>query len=189
MDRIALIETRRVDKPINCRVAESVEVKKGDYCIIEYTQGTQDWGRVLSFMPSPGLFRVTLAGKVIRPVSQQDCKIIEENRNRKVEAFRIAQEKIKAHGLTMKLVDVEYSFDRSRITFYYWAEGRIDFRRLVRDLASVFNCRIEMRQIGPRDEARAKGGYGICGRQLCCALWLREFESITMRMVKNQKLP
>ncbi|HPP12344.1 MAG TPA: regulatory iron-sulfur-containing complex subunit RicT, partial [bacterium] len=172
-----------------CRLPDSVPVAKGDYCIIEYTQGTQDYGRLISFVESAGLFRMTVTGKVLRKVTEEDWKVIQDNCSRKEEAFRIAQEKIKQHGLPMKLLDVEYSFDRCRLTFYYWAEKRIDFRRLVRDLASVFNCRIEMRQIGLRDEARVKGGCGLCGRILCCSLWLREFESITMRMVKNQKLP
>ena len=89
----------------------------------------------------------------------------------------------------MKLIDAEYSFDRTKITFYYWSESRIDFRNLVKELAKIFNCRIEMRQIGLRDEAKIKGGYGVCGYPLCCAQFLRRFDSITMRMVKNQNLP
>jgi cell fate regulator YaaT (PSP1 superfamily) len=89
----------------------------------------------------------------------------------------------------MKLIDVSYSFDRTVVTFYYWATGRVDFRKLVKELAVIFNCRIEMRQIGLRDEARIKDGYGICGQRICCARFLRDFEPITMKLVKTQNLP
>ncbi len=189
MEKIVQIQTRRVDKLINCRLPDGLNIARGDYCIVEFAQGTQDYGRLIFFVESSGFFRPTVVGKVLRSVTEEDWKVINENRQRKHQAYSIAREKIQLHGLPMKLVDVEYSFDRSRITFYYWAEGRIDFRKLVRDLAGIFNCRIEMRQIGLRDEAKLKGGCGICGELLCCYRWLRDFESITMRMVKNQKLP
>jgi cell fate regulator YaaT (PSP1 superfamily) len=189
MDRIVEVEIRRVDKPSYFRLPDSAEVKKGDVCIVEFTQGTQDYGRLLSVLDTRNFFKLTVVGKILRKTTPEDMAVIRDNVGRKFEAMKITAEKIRSHNLPMKLVDAEYSFDRTRITFYYWAEGRIDFRRLVKDLAGIFTCRIEMRQIGLRDEAKIKGGCGICGRSLCCATFLRNFESITMRMVKNQKLP
>ena len=189
MERIAEVEIRKVDRPVYCRVHENVAVARGDTCIVEFTQGHQDCGRILRFLDGGQPARPNTVGKVLRRFTQEDLATAGENALKKPEAVRICRERAAELRLPIKVIDAEYSFDRSRITFYYWAEGRIDFRRLVRELAGIFSCRIEMRQVGLRDEARMKGGCGICGRSLCCAEFLRGFESITMRMVKNQKLP
>ncbi len=189
MDRIVEIEIRKPEKPQYFRASPGIELGKGDLCIVEYTQGTVDSGKVLKILESKPLLKFTLSGKILRKATERDMAVLQENMGKKREAFDICKSKIDVHKLPMKLVDAEYSFDRTRVTFYYWADGRIDFRNLVKDLASVFNCRIEMRQIGLRDEAKMKGGYGICGCELCCAKFLKKFDSVTMRMAKNQKLP
>ncbi len=126
--------------------------------------------------------------KVIRISNEEDLKTYENNKNREEKTFTIASEKILKHNLTMKLVDVEYQHDSSRITIYYTADHRIDFRELVKDLAYVYKTRIEMRQIGVRDETRRVGGIGICGRQLCCKSWLRDFERISTQFIAVQGL-
>ncbi|MDI3534040.1 MAG: hypothetical protein PWQ82_405 [Thermosediminibacterales bacterium] len=126
--------------------------------------------------------------KVIRKATEQDRQQVLENKKKAKEAFNICLDKIEKHGLDMKLVDVEYTFDRSKIIFYFTADGRVDFRELVKDLASVFRTRIELRQIGVRDEAKMLGGLGPCGRQLCCATFLGEFDPVSIRMAKQQNL-
>jgi len=126
--------------------------------------------------------------KVIRIADQEDARVVEENKNAAREAFGICEQKIRNHGLKMKLVDVEYTFDRNKIIFYFTAEGRVDFRELVKDLASVFRTRIELRQIGVRDEAKILGGIGPCGRILCCSSFLGDFEPVSIKMAKDQNL-
>ncbi len=189
MDRIAEIEIRKVEKNLYFRLPSEIDVKIMDFVLVEFTEGTIDYGKVYKIMEVKGIFSPVISGKILRKLSEKDFIIIQENNEKKKEAFKICSEKIKSYNLPMRLVDVDYTYDKTKITFYYLAETRIDFRKLVRDLAKIFNCRIEMRQIGFRDEAKIKGGYGICGRQLCCATFLKKYESITMRMVKNQKLP
>lgn len=131
---------------------------------------------------------VTPLKSVIRLASLDDLEKWQQNKLREEEAFNIAQKKIVEHKLPMKLVDVEFTFDVNRIIFYFTAEGRVDFRELVRDLAAVFRTRIELRQIGVRDEAKMMGGIGSCGRELCCASFLGEFEPVSIRMAKDQNL-
>ncbi|MGC8976925.1 MAG: PSP1 domain-containing protein [Candidatus Ratteibacteria bacterium] len=189
MDRIAEIEIRKVEKNLYFRLPSEIDVKIMDFVLVEFTEGTIDYGKVYKIMEVKGIFSPVISGKILRKLSEKDFIIIQENNEKKKEAFKICSEKIKSYNLPMRLVDVDYTYDKTKITFYYLAETRIDFRKLVRDLAKIFNCRIEMRQIGFRDEAKIKGGYGVCGRQLCCATFLKKYESITMRMVKNQKLP
>ncbi|MGM0688776.1 MAG: PSP1 domain-containing protein [Bacillota bacterium] len=126
--------------------------------------------------------------KVIRIATVEDCCRVEENKNKEAEAFKKCQQKIKEHGLDMKLVCVEYNFDRNKIIFYFTSEERVDFRELVKDLASIFKTRIELRQIGVRDEAKLKGGIGPCGRAFCCSTFLEEFEPVSIRMAKGQNL-
>ncbi len=189
MDRIAEIEIRKLEKNLYFRLPQEIDVKPKDFVLVEFTQGTIDYGRIYKILESKGIFSPVISGKVLRKLNEKDFLIIQENNEKKREAFNICLEKIKNYNLPMRLVDVDFSYDKTKVTFYYWADRRIDFRKLVKDLAKIFNCRIEMRQIGLRDEAKIKGGYGICGRELCCSLFLKEFESITMRMVKNQKLP
>ena len=125
---------------------------------------------------------------VLRIADSNDLKIREDNKKKEKEAFNICLEKIKKHGLDMKLVDVEYTFDTSKILFYFTADGRIDFRELVKDLANVFKTRIELRQIGVRDESKTVGSVGICGRPICCAQFLGEFEPVSINMAKKQGL-
>ncbi|MFZ5597189.1 MAG: PSP1 domain-containing protein [Bacillota bacterium] len=126
--------------------------------------------------------------KVLRRVTGEDKRVLQENREKESKAFQIGLDKITAHGLPMKLVGVERTFDGNKIIFYFTAEGRIDFRELVKDLASVFRTRIELRQIGVRDEAKMLGGLGCCGRELCCSTWLSDFASVSIRMAKDQNL-
>lgn len=126
--------------------------------------------------------------KMLRLASQEDEDRIVENAKKEREAFAVCQEKIKQHHLDMKLIDVEYTFDGSKILFYFTADGRVDFRELVKGLASVFRTRIELRQIGVRDEAKMLGGLGICGRSLCCSSFLGEFEPVSIKMAKEQSL-
>lgn len=125
---------------------------------------------------------------VIRMATDEDEKIVEKNREREKEAFRICKEKIIKHELEMKLVDVEYTFDNNKLLFYFTADGRIDFRELVKDLAAVFRTRIELRQIGVRDETKIMGGLGICGRELCCKSYLADFVPVSIKMAKEQNL-
>lgn len=126
--------------------------------------------------------------KVIRVATDQDRIQVAENKEKEKKAFTIGLEKISQHKLEMKLIDVEYTFDRNKIIFYFTADGRIDFRELVKDLASVFKTRIELRQIGVRDEAKMLGGLGACGRSLCCATFLGDFEPVSIKMAKEQNL-
>ena len=125
---------------------------------------------------------------VIRPATEEDKKRHEENKKKEKEAFGICREKIKKHNLNMNLVDVEYTFDGNKILFYFTAEGRVDFRELVKDLATVFRTRIELRQIGVRDESKVMGSVGICGRGLCCSQFLGEFAPVSIKMAKEQGL-
>lgn len=125
---------------------------------------------------------------IIRIANEEDLKINEENLKKAKETFVICQEKIKQHKLDMFLIDCEYTFDRNKLIFYFTAEGRIDFRELVKDLASIFKTRIELRQIGVRDEAKSIGGLGPCGRKLCCSSWLGDFHPVSIKMAKDQSL-
>ena len=125
---------------------------------------------------------------VIRVATDEDEKTVERNKEKEKEAFAICKEKIIKHGLEMKLVDAEYTFDGNKLLFYFTADGRIDFRELVKDLAAVFRTRIELRQIGVRDETKIRGGIGICGRELCCHTYLSEFAPVSIKMAKEQNL-
>ena len=189
MEQVVQIRIRKLDRLAYFLMGD-LNLKIADYCIIESESGKEDYGEVVS---SPKLADLKEADsplkKVIRKVNEADIKRIEENYKRDEEAFKICLEKIEEKKLPLKLIEAEHSFDLSTVTFYYWAEGRVDFKELIKDLASIFNCRIEMRQIGLRDEARMVGGYGICGRPLCCTLFLKKFEPVTMRMAKDQNLP
>lgn len=126
--------------------------------------------------------------KLIRKATKEDFKRLEENQRKEKEALKICEKKIADHGLEMKLVDVEYTFDNSKILFYFTADGRVDFRALVKDLASVFRTRIELRQIGVRDESKMLGGLGVCGRPFCCSSFLGEFHPVSIKMAKEQGL-
>lgn len=125
---------------------------------------------------------------IIRLATEEDTKIYNENKEKAKETFELCQQKIKEHNLTMYLIDCEYTFDRNKLIFYFTAEGRIDFRELVKDLAAIFKTRIELRQIGVRDEAKSIGGLGPCGRSLCCSSWLGDFQPVSIKMAKDQSL-
>lgn len=164
------------------------ELKQGDEVIVETVRGIE-FGKVMISPREVSEDKVTSAlKKVIRIATPEDHLQLKENEEKSKKAFDICLQKIKQHQLEMKLVDVEYTFDRSKIIFYFTADGRIDFRELVKDLASVFKTRIELRQIGVRDEAKMLGGLGPCGRPLCCATFLGEFEPVSIKMAKEQNL-
>jgi cell fate regulator YaaT (PSP1 superfamily) len=126
--------------------------------------------------------------KVIRVATENDIKTLKENKEKEKDAFKLCEQKIEAHGLEMSLVDAEYTFDRSKLLFYFTADGRVDFRELVKDLASTFKTRIELRQIGVRDESKMVGGLGICGRPFCCNTFLTDFQPVSIKMAKEQGL-
>ncbi len=165
-----------------------LEIRQGDNVIVETARGVE-FGRVVCGPKEVDDSAVVQPLKpVIRLANDQDRKTVEKNKQKEKEAFKICQEKIKKHKLEMKLVDVEYTFDGNKILFYFTADGRIDFRELVKDLAAVFRTRIELRQIGVRDETKLKGGIGICGRPLCCSTYLTEFSAVSIKMAKEQNL-
>ncbi len=160
----------------------------GEQVIVETSRG-QEIGEVLIIEKEvAGEDVVQPLKKVIRRTGAEDLVQHKDNINREKEAFRICLQKIAKHGLVMKLIRVEYTFDRSKIIFYFTADGRVDFRALVKDLAAIFHTRIELRQIGVRDEAKMIGGIGPCGRSFCCHTFLEEFESVSIKMAKTQNL-
>ncbi|MCI9598408.1 MAG: stage 0 sporulation family protein [Firmicutes bacterium] len=166
----------------------NLDVKIGDNVIVETARG-MEFGTVSmtekQVHPSE---IVSPLKKVIRIADERDHKRHEDNVRKKERALQLCQEKIDKHKLEMKLIDVEYTFDNSKIIFYFTADGRVDFRELVKDLAGVFKMRIELRQIGVRDEAKMMGGIGTCGRSLCCHSWLSDFEPVSIKMAKVQNL-
>lgn len=163
-------------------------VDKDSSVIVETARGVE-YGKVVIGRRTVGEADVVLPlKKVIRIADVQDAQLVEDNKQAAKNAFAICQEKIRDHQLRMKLVDVEYTFDRNKIIFYFTAEGRVDFRELVKDLASIFRTRIELRQIGVRDEAKMLGGIGPCGRILCCSSFLGDFEPVSIKMAKDQNL-
>jgi cell fate regulator YaaT (PSP1 superfamily) len=165
-----------------------IPVQVGDWVIVQADRGI-DLGKV--HHTSEWVKREDMPAKLrelLRPAQPEDLEVFERNRSKEVRAFGTAKERIVHRDVEMKLVDVEYQFDGNRITFFFTAEKRVDFRDLVKDLASIFRTRIELRQIGVRDEAGRIGGVGTCGRELCCATWLRQFEPITLKMAKDQGL-
>ena len=165
-----------------------LEIKKGDHVIVETARGIE-YGTVMAgIMEVPEEKVVQPLRPVIRIANQRDVEQEAANRSKEKEAFRICLEKIRDHGLEMKLIDAEYTFDNNKVLFYFTADGRIDFRELVKDLASVFKTRIELRQIGVRDETKIVGGIGICGRPLCCHSYLADFVPVSIKMAKEQNL-
>ena len=165
-----------------------LEVKKGENVIVETSQGEEIAEVVVPNRLVEEEKITTPLKKVLRLASQRDLKHAEECRKKEKEAFEVCKKKIKEHGLEMTLTDVEYKFDNSKILFYFTADGRIDFRELVKDLASIYKTRIELRQIGVRDEVKRIGGNGVCGRELCCCSFLRDFETVSIKMAKEQNI-
>ena len=166
----------------------SFAVEKGNKVIVETARGLE-FGTVVSAIKEIEASSIVAPlKKIIRIAEKKDVLQHEENERRKQKAIQQCQEKVNKHGLVMKLIDVEYTFDNSKIIFYFTADGRVDFRELVKDLASVFKMRIELRQIGVRDEAKMVGGIGNCGKGLCCHTWLPDFEPVSIKMAKVQNL-
>ena len=164
------------------------EINKGDHVIVETARGVE-YGTAVGEIRELEEEKITQPLKpVLRIARERDDKQQAENREKEKEAFQICLEKIKKHNLDMKLIDTEYTFDNNKILFYFTADGRIDFRELVKDLAAVFKTRIELRQIGVRDETKILGGMGICGRALCCHTFLSEFAPVSIKMAKEQNL-
>lgn len=165
-----------------------LEVKQGDNVIVETARGLE-YGEVVMDVKSISeeQFQKPLKS-VVRIANDEDKERYRKNREMEKEAYKICLEKIRRHKLGMKLVEVEYTFDGSKILFYFTADGRIDFRELVKDLATVFKTRIELRQIGVRDEAKTLGSVGVCGRSLCCSKFLEEFAPVSIKMAKEQGL-
>ena len=165
-----------------------LEVKKGEKIVVETTQG-EEIAEVV--VPNRMIEEEKLTNplkKVLRLASSRDLKHAEECRKKEKEAFELCNKKIKEHKLDMTLTDVEYKFDNSKILFYFTADGRVDFRDLVKDLAAVYKTRIELRQIGVRDEVKRIGGNGVCGRELCCCSFLGDFETVSIKMAKEQNI-
>ena len=167
---------------------DHTELKEGEPVIVETARGVECGFVATENREIPDEEMVHPLKKLIRKATSEDLKRVEDNRRREKEAFSICEKKIAAHKLEMKLVDVEYTFDNSKILFYFTADGRVDFRALVKDLASVFRTRIELRQIGVRDEAKMLGGLGICGKPFCCSTFLGEFQPVSIKMAKEQGL-
>lgn len=164
------------------------EIESGDHVIVETARGVEMGNVILPPKEVEDDRVVSPLKAVIRIATEEDEKIVERNREKEKEAFQICLEKIEKHGLEMKLVEAEYTFDNNKLLFYFTADGRIDFRELVKDLAAVFRTRIELRQIGVRDETKILGGVGICGRGLCCHTYLSEFAPVSIKMAKEQNL-
>ena len=165
-----------------------LQLEKGMHVIVDTAMG-EEYGEVVFANKEVEDTEVTEPlKKVIRITNEKDEKMLAEFKAKEKEAFDICVEKIKKHELPMKLVDVEYKFDGSKVIFYFTADGRIDFRELVKDLAAVFRTRIELRQIGVRDEVKRIGGNGICGRELCCCSFLGNFETVSIKMAKEQNI-
>ncbi|UCF04234.1 MAG: stage 0 sporulation family protein [bacterium] len=168
--------------------ARALYLRTGNYCVVQADRG-EDMGLIISIaQANPDDIEADMK-EVLRHATDKDVEGLEETRTKEQEALRVCMEKVTEHELPMKLVDVEYQFDGNKITFYFTSDGRIDFRELVKDLAGIFRTRIDLRQIGVRDEARRFDGMGMCGRRLCCATFLKDFEPVTLKMAKDQNLP
>jgi cell fate regulator YaaT (PSP1 superfamily) len=188
MNQIVQVRLREAGK-ISYFSTSGLKFKVGDYVIVEQDRGLE-YGQVVSEAEDgPAGKTEKPIRKIIRKTNPWDHHQIEKNRKKSRELMQTCDRKISEHRLPMKLVEAEYSFDRSKIIFYFTSESRVDFRNLVKDLANIFKARIELKQIGVRDEAKLMGGYGPCGKELCCAKFLKDFEPVTIRMAKDQNLP
>ncbi|WP_163102924.1 PSP1 domain-containing protein [Peribacillus alkalitolerans] len=165
-----------------------LQIPKDEFVIVETARGVE-FGKVVIARKQVEENDVVLPlKKVLRIADPKDRLIVEENKSAAKEAYEVCSQKVSDHKLDMKLVDVEYTFDRNKVIFYFTADGRVDFRELVKDLAAIFRTRIELRQIGVRDEAKMLGGIGPCGRMLCCSTYLGDFEPVSIKMAKDQNL-
>ena len=187
MIKVIGVRFRQAGKIYNFSPAD-FQVKVGDHVIVETARGIE-YGSVVQEIREVADDKVIMPLKsVIRIATEEDDKKAIENNEKEKKAFKICKEKIAKHGLEMKLIETEYTFDNNKVLFYFTADGRIDFRELVKDLASVFKTRIELRQVGVRDETKMLGGIGICGRPLCCNTYLSEFIPVSIKMAKEQRL-
>ena len=187
MIKVIGVRFRQAGKIYNFSPAD-FQVKVGDHVIVETARGIE-YGSVVQGIREVADDKVVMPLKsVIRIATEEDDKKAIENNEKEKKAFKICKEKIAKHGLEMKLIETEYTFDNNKVLFYFTADGRIDFRELVKDLASVFKTRIELRQVGVRDETKMLGGIGICGRPLCCNTYLSEFIPVSIKMAKEQSL-
>ncbi len=188
MKKIIEIKIREYG-PIAYARVDSGDFKIGDCLILEQDRGL-DYAHIIAVRNSiSGMSEAKLVKKIVRRATAQDLNQIEQNRQKAKGAANTCLSKIQEHKLSMKLVGAEFSFDSSKIVFYFTAEGRVDFRNLVKDLAKIFKVRIELKQIGVRDEAKLFGGIGPCGRKLCCATFLKGFEPVSIKMAKEEGLP
>lgn len=167
---------------------DGMQFKKGDRAVVETARGVECGEIAMENREVDDSEIVKPLKRIVRPANENDLRVVRENREKEQKAFSICEEKIRAHNLDMKLVDVEYTFDGSKILFYFTADGRVDFRELVKDLAGVFRTRIELRQIGVRDESKMVGGFGMCGRPFCCSTFLGDFQPVSIKMAKEQGL-
>jgi len=165
-----------------------LDIKKGDFVVVETARGIEFGECVVGIKEIKEGEIVAPLKNVIRKALEEDVDINKSNKEKEEEALKVCLDKIKSHNLRMKLIDVEYTFDNNKVIFYFTADGRVDFRELVKDLASIFRTRIELRQIGVRDEAKMTGGLGPCGRSLCCSTFLGEFAPVSIKMAKEQNL-
>jgi len=186
MGKIVGVSFRRCGKIYRFDTID-LEIFRGDWVVVETVRGLE-LGQVMYDKMTPPPEENYEIKPVVRRATSEDFKHVEANRFKSAEAFRIGFEKIREHGLPMKLVNVEYTLDESKIVFYFSADGRVDFRALVRDLAGIFRRRIELHQIGVRDVAKMLGGIGPCGRTVCCATFLTNFDTVSIRMAKEQNL-
>lgn len=186
--RIVQVEFKgeRTDYFLN---SKDLSIDVGDYVVVQVERG-RDMGKIIQ--SGPDLEKIThvrpVTQEVLRKATDDDMTAFEENKRKEKEARRVCEEKIAGRSLKMKLVDVEYLLDGSKITFFFTADERVDFRELVKDLAAIYKTRIELRQIGVRDEAKRLGGIGSCGRKYCCTTFLQEFEPVTLKMARDQSL-
>ncbi|MBQ9461458.1 MAG: stage 0 sporulation protein, partial [Clostridia bacterium] len=162
------------------------EMNKGDLVVVETSRGVECGEVAMANRQIPDSEISFPLKKMLRRATKEDIERVNENREKEKKAFELCEQKINEHKLKMKLINVEYTFDNNKILFYFTADGRIDFRELVKDLAYVFRTRIELRQIGVRDEAKMLGGLGICGRQFCCKTFLGDFQPVSIKMAKEQ---
>ncbi|MBN3040964.1 MAG: stage 0 sporulation family protein [Candidatus Omnitrophica bacterium] len=189
--KVALVRLREAGQLMTYQVSEDLNVH--DYVVVEADRG-MDYGEIIEISDvttsaDSDSDKESAFKKIIRKLSPEDLAQIKTNKQEAKDAMKLCARKMREYKLNMKLVDAEYSFDKKKIVFYFTSEGRIDFRELVKELAKIFKIRIEMRQIGVRDEARLFGGIGPCGQGLCCCRFLKNFEPVSMKMAKTQKLP
>lgn len=167
---------------------DGIKFTAGQYAVVDTSRG-MECGEVVIANRMVDESEINSPLKpIVRRANQKDIQVAVQNKKKEKDAFKICEEKIKAHGMKMNLIDVECTFDNSKMLFYFTAETRVDFRELVKDLAAVFRTRIELRQIGVRDEAKVLGGLGVCGRELCCKSFISDFDTVTIKMAKEQGL-